>query len=163
MGGYWTKSNLGIMRMWQIEGCFCLGFSWSWTWRPRSKDLWEMGRGVGDETLNMEMAGWRTFQRGKQICHAKKSARSSWGTRSHRGCAGENLQVVRSEFQKCKLDRKRGVHSLRQEDSPGGGHGNPLQYSCLENPMDRRAQRGLWFMGLQRVGHDWSNSACTSI
>ena len=22
--------------------------------------------------------------------------------------------------------------------SPGGGHGNPLQYSCLENPMDRR-------------------------
>ena len=23
--------------------------------------------------------------------------------------------------------------------SPGGGHGNPFQYSCLENPMDRRA------------------------
>ena len=24
------------------------------------------------------------------------------------------------------------------ERSPGGGHGNPLQYSCLENPMDRK-------------------------
>ena len=24
--------------------------------------------------------------------------------------------------------------------SPGGGHGNPLQYSCLENPVDR----GTW-------------------
>ena len=23
--------------------------------------------------------------------------------------------------------------------STAGGHGNPLQYSCLENPMDRRA------------------------
>ena len=23
--------------------------------------------------------------------------------------------------------------------SPGGGHGNPLQYSCLENPVDREA------------------------
>ena len=23
--------------------------------------------------------------------------------------------------------------------SPGGGHGNPLQYSCLENPTDREA------------------------
>ena len=23
--------------------------------------------------------------------------------------------------------------------SPGGGHGNPLKYSCLENPMDREA------------------------
>ena len=28
--------------------------------------------------------------------------------------------------------------------SLGGGHGNPLQYSCLENPMDRGAQWGLW-------------------
>ena len=25
--------------------------------------------------------------------------------------------------------------------SPGGGHGKPLQYSCLENPMDREAWR----------------------
>ena len=25
------------------------------------------------------------------------------------------------------------------ERSLGGGHSNPLQYSCLENPMDRRA------------------------
>ena len=28
---------------------------------------------------------------------------------------------------------------LRLGRSPGGGHGNPLQYSCLENPMDREA------------------------
>ena len=34
--------------------------------------------------------------------------------------------------------------------SPGGGHGNPLQYSCLKNPMDRGAW-GLQFVGLQRV------------
>ena len=26
--------------------------------------------------------------------------------------------------------------------SPRGAHGNPLQYSCLENPVDRRAWRG---------------------
>ena len=30
---------------------------------------------------------------------------------------------------------------LGSERSPGGGHGNPLQYSCLENPMDRGAWR----------------------
>ena len=35
------------------------------------------------------------------------------------------------------------------ERSPGEGNGNPLQYSCLENPMDREAQ---W--ATQRVGHD---------
>ena len=27
--------------------------------------------------------------------------------------------------------------------SPGGGHGNPSQYSCLENPMDRGAWRAI--------------------
>ena len=31
--------------------------------------------------------------------------------------------------------------------SPGGGHGNPLQKSCLENPMDRRA----WWASVPRV------------
>ena len=38
--------------------------------------------------------------------------------------------------------------------SPGGGNGNPLQYSCLENPMDGGAWCRLQSMGLQRVGHD---------
>ena len=28
---------------------------------------------------------------------------------------------------------------MGQEDSPGGGNGNPLQSSCLEKPMDRGA------------------------
>ena len=27
--------------------------------------------------------------------------------------------------------------------SPGGGHGNPLQYFCLENPMDRGSWRAI--------------------
>ena len=31
--------------------------------------------------------------------------------------------------------------NLGQEDFPGGGNGNPLQYSCLGNPMDRGACR----------------------
>ena len=35
--------------------------------------------------------------------------------------------------------------------SLGGGHGNPLQYSCLENPME---PGGLQSIGSQRVGHD---------
>ena len=31
------------------------------------------------------------------------------------------------------------VGFLSQEDSPGEGNGNPIQYSCLENPMHRKA------------------------
>ena len=33
------------------------------------------------------------------------------------------------------------------ERAPGGGHGNPLQYSCLEKPMDR----GAWWATVRRV------------
>ena len=36
---------------------------------------------------------------------------------------------------------------------PGGGNGNPLQYSCLKNPMDNEPG-GLESMGWQRVRHD---------
>ena len=37
--------------------------------------------------------------------------------------------------------------------SPGEGNGNPLQYSCLENPMDRGAWRAT-VHGVARVGRD---------
>ena len=37
---------------------------------------------------------------------------------------------------------------------PGEGNVNPLQYSCLENPMDRGAWRATVSIGLIRVGHD---------
>ena len=36
--------------------------------------------------------------------------------------------------------------------SPGGGHGNPLQYSCLEKPMDR----GAWWATDHRVTKSWT-------
>ena len=42
--------------------------------------------------------------------------------------------------------------------SPGEGVGNPLQYSCLEYPMDEEPG-GLQSVGLKRVGHDLRHSA----
>ena len=36
--------------------------------------------------------------------------------------------------------------------SPGGGHGKPLQYSCLENPMDR----GAWRAIVHGVAKSWT-------
>ena len=38
------------------------------------------------------------------------------------------------------------------ERLPGGGHGNTLQYSCLENPMDR----GLWQATVHGVTKGWT-------
>ena len=39
--------------------------------------------------------------------------------------------------------------------SPGGGHGNPLQFSCLKNPMDRG---GCWAMA-----HKFAKSNMTEV
>ena len=36
--------------------------------------------------------------------------------------------------------------------SPGGGNGNPLQYSCLENPMDK----GAWWATVHWVAKSWT-------
>ena len=54
---------------------------------------------------------------------------------------------------------------MGQEDSPGGGNGNPLQSSCLEKPMDR----GAWQATVHAVAknHDaktrWSTCAHTRV
>ena len=36
--------------------------------------------------------------------------------------------------------------------SPGVGNGNPLQYSCLENPMDR----GAWWATVHSIAKNWT-------
>ena len=52
-----------------------------------------------------------------------------------------------------KSYRKHGFdHWVRS--SLGGGNGNPLQYSCLENPMDSETWQAIKSIGLQRVGHN---------
>jgi len=38
------------------------------------------------------------------------------------------------------------------ERSPAGGHGNPLHYSCLENPMER----GAWWATVHRIAKSWT-------
>ena len=42
---------------------------------------------------------------------------------------------------------------------PGGGHGNFLQYSCLENPMDR----GAWWAAVHKVTQSWTQLKQISI
>ena len=49
-----------------------------------------------------------------------------------------------------------------QVQSPGGGNGNPLQYSCLGNPMDR----GTWqaaVHGVTTVGLDFATKPPPSV
>ena len=63
------------------------------------------------------------------------------------GASGKNPQTSAGDV------RDTGsIHG--SERSPGGGNGNPLQYSCLENPMDT----GAWWATVhgvtKRIGHN---------
>ena len=67
-------------------------------------------------------------------------------------------------------DGKASVYNVRDLGSipglgrfPGEGNGNPLQYSCLENPMDEGAWCRLLSTGLQRLRHDWATSLSLSL
>ena len=50
------------------------------------------------------------------------------------------MQVASGKDSACQLRRRKDVGSIPGLGrSTGGGHGYSFQYSCLENPMDRRA------------------------
>ena len=52
----------------------------------------------------------------------------------------------------CDADDEGDVASIPGSGtSSGGGHGNPLQYSCLENPMDR----GAWEATVHKFAMSW--------
>ena len=70
----------------------------------------------------------------------------------HLSYLGASLVAQFGKESSCQC-RKCGFDSLGQEGSLGEGNGNPLQYFCLGNTMDR----GVWQAtahGVARVGHD---------
>ena len=50
------------------------------------------------------------------------------------------------------MDREAWLATVPGVGSPGEGNGNPLQYSCLENPMDREA----WLATVHGVANSWT-------
>ena len=62
-------------------------------------------------------------------------------------------QWLSSKESTCIAGDIRDVGSIPGSGRSAGGHGNPLQYSRLENPMDRGAWRATVHRS-QRIGHD---------
>ena len=62
-----------------------------------------------------------------------KSLRKRMYTFSHVALVVKNLPIDAGDI--------KGVSTPGSGRSPGGGHDNPLQHSCLENPMDRGARQ----------------------
>ena len=67
--------------------------------------------------------------------------------------------VLVVESQPASAEDVRGSGSIPgSRRFPRGEHGNPLQYSCLQNPHAQEPGE-LMSIGSQRVGHDWSDLA----
>ena len=77
--------------------------------------------------------------------------------------ASQVMLMVRNSFASAGDVRDAGLIPGSRR-SPGGGHGNPFQYSFLEDPMDR----GAWWARVHRVTQSWirlkrlSMDACMS-
>ena len=69
------------------------------------------------------------------------------------GCASSKEPACQCRrYKRHKFDRWVGR-------SPGGGHGDPPQYSCLENIMNREDPSRLQSIGSYRVRHNWNDLA----
>ena len=77
--------------------------------------------------------------------------RKSHGRRSLVGCSPWGSE---------ESDTTEQLHFAFSLSCIGEGNGNPLQYSCLENPRNG----GAWWapMGSHRVGHNWSDLAAAA-
>ena len=80
---------------------------------------------------------------------------SLWWERDDLGLARLQARIPRwcSWYPACQCGDIRDTGSIPGlERSPGGGNGNPLQCSCLDNPMDRRA----WWAAIHGVTESWT-------
>ena len=85
----------------------------------------------------------------------------NWPFPLHYYCVGASqvVLVVKNLPANAGVIRDAGsISGLRR--CPGGGHGNPIQSSCLENPMNR----GAWWASVHRIVQSWtqlSAGGCT--
>ena len=103
-----------------------------------------LGRTLGD--TRWLLAGTEESWKNWEYMLKKKSCAISISVRNCQGLP----RWLSSQESACNARDEGSIPG--SERSPGGGHGNPLQYSCLENPMDR----GAWWATVHWVLQSWT-------
>ena len=140
----WCWARLKAEGEWDREwdGWMASPTRWTWVWASSRRWWWE-GKPDMLQSMGLQRVGhdWSDWTKLIVDCRASQVVLVITNLPANAGATGDSGLIP-------GLGR-----------SPGGGHGNPLECSCLENPMDRGAWWAIWSIGLQRVGHDWSNLA----
>ena len=131
---------------WQLQDCSLLAASVFWWMRlgelckfPDGRD-WQWGK------LGLALVGRAMFSKVLiQLSADGWSCTPSLPRASQVALVVKNLPANAGDIR----DRGSVPGSGR---APRGEHGNPLQYSCLENPMDR----GVWWATIHRVSKSWT-------
>jgi len=128
-----TEAPYHLCRISEVEGC--------WSQRQNAEAC--LGPGQSYEVVSLIALGLSCGKR-KGIPHSVMDDlfKEGW----------QMVLVVKNPSAKAGDTRDTGLISGLGR-SPGGGHGTPLQDSCLENPMDGVAG-SLQSIGLHRVGYD---------
>ena len=129
---------------------------------PLDMKSWLIGKDQEEKgTTEVEMVGWHHWLNGHEFGWTPRLGYGqgglvccgSWGRKESELTEQLNWTEAMQRFKRCNSIPGSGR-------SPGGGHGNPFQYSFLKNPMNR----GAWRTIVHRVTKSqtcWSHLACT--
>ena len=129
------------------DGWMALPTGWAWVWASSGSWWW-----TSKPDLLQSM--------GSQKAVHYWLTELNW-TKEYSGFSGGTSDKKKKKSMPANAGDRRDEDSTPELGrSLGGGNGKPLQDSCPENPMDRGVW-GLQSIRSQRVGHDWSDLACT--
>ena len=118
-------------------------------------------RGVGKSSVNVTSSWWQVRKEAPWCIRSAREGscdpapRLPWMGPSFAALVNYQLVVLVVKNSPASAGSLRDVGSIPESGSPEGGNGNPLQYSCLENPWIEEPGR-LQSLGSQRVGRNWS-------
>ena len=120
---------------------------WRRKWQPTPVLL--PGKFHGQRSL-VGYSPWGGIESDTMSMHMRMCAHTHTHTQVRSWASQVALEV---KNQSASAGEVRETGSIPQSGrSPGGHHGNPLQYSCLENPMDGEA----WQAMVHRVAKSWT-------
>ena len=142
------QAGMGARTGINISGC--------WQWQSFHKHhLKSLFPALWEGWVSLTSLCWRGSWDSERFVTRPRS--HSWGRRCR--CPNINMSIKpgsvlhRASQVMLKVNNTRDTGSIPASGwSPGGGHGNPLHYSCLENSMDR----GAWRDMVHRVAKSWA-------